>query len=65
MNEPVVDPNTLNLDPGRDPDPGLYYQFWKKKFKTIWEKNNFLFYKCIFCKNYKSKMSPKEISFKV
>ena len=29
-----------NLEP--DPDPGLYNQFWKKKFKIILEKNNFL-----------------------
>ena len=50
----VVDPNTLNLDPDPgfwpnldpDPDPGpdpaYYYQFLKKKFKIILEKNNFL-----------------------
>ena len=50
----VVDPNTLNFnpDPGfwpnLHPDPGLYNQFWKKKFKIILEKNNFLWIKYIF-----------------
>ena len=35
----VMDTNTLNLDldpgfwPNLDPDPGLCYQFWKKKLK--------------------------------
>ena len=29
-------------DPGPDPDPVLCYQFWKKFFKTILEKNNFI-----------------------
>ena len=64
----VVDPNTFNLDPDPgfwpnldpDPDPGLYNQFWKKKFKIILEKNNFLWNKYIFL-NYKNKLSPKEI----
>ena len=42
-------PNTLNLDPdpecwpNLDPDPGLFDKFWKKKFKIILEKGNFLF----------------------
>ena len=59
----VVDPNTWyldpdpgfwpNLDPG--PDPGLYNQFWKKKFKIILEKKNFLWNKYIFL-NYKNKL---------
>ena len=37
----VVDPNTLNLDldpgflPNLDPDPGLYNNFLKEKFKII------------------------------
>ena len=31
-----------------DPDPGLYNQFWKKKFEIILEKNNFLWNKYIF-----------------
>ena len=50
----VVDPNTLNWDPdpefwsNLDPDPWLYNQFWKKKIKTILEKNNFLWNKYIF-----------------
>ena len=71
-----MDPNTLNLDPdpgfwpnldqdpdpdpGPDLDPGLYNQFWKKKFKIILEKNDFLWNKYIFL-NYKNKLSPKEI----
>ena len=44
----VVDPNTLNLDPdpgfwpNLDTDPGLYYQFWKKKLNIILEKIFFL-----------------------
>ena len=40
----LVDPNILNLDP----DPGLYYQFWKKKLNQ-----------CIF-KNFNNKMTPKK-----
>ena len=54
----VVDPKTLNLDPDpgvwpnldpdSDPDPGLYSQFWNKKFQIIIEKNNFLWNKYIF-----------------
>ena len=35
-----MDPNTLNLYP--DPDPGLLYQFGKKKFKIVLEKKVFL-----------------------
>ena len=51
-------PNTLNLDP----DPGLCYQFWKKKkLKIILEKNNFLKKRYIFFKSYNNKMSPKEM----
>ena len=39
-----VDPNILNLDP----DPGLYYHFWKKKLNQ-----------CIF-KNFNNKMTPRK-----
>ena len=44
----IQNSNTLNLDldpgywPNLDPDPGLYYQFRKKKLQIILEKNNFL-----------------------
>ena len=34
--------NYRNPDPGPIPDPGLNYQFWKKKLKIILDKNNFL-----------------------
>ena len=55
------DPNTLKLDPdpgfwpNLDPvlDPGLYNQLWKKKFKIILEKNNFLLNKYILL-NFKN-----------
>ena len=65
-----MDPNTLNLDPDPRlwpnldpyPDPGLYNQFWGKKFKIILDKKNFLKnLKHIFFDNYKNKMSPKGI----
>ena len=55
----VVEPNTLNLDP--DPgfwhnlDPGLCFQFRKKKLKIILKKDNFL---------YKSKFFKKQMSQK-
>ena len=72
----VVDPNTLNLDPDTgfwfnldpDPDPSpdpdlrllVYYTFWKKKLKLILEKK-LIIKKEYFLKNYKKKMSHKEM----
>ena len=48
----VVNLNTLNLDPGfwpnLDPEPGLYNQFWKKKYKKILEQN--FFFKKVYLK---------------
>ena len=35
-------PKTLNLDPDPGLDPGLCYQFLKKKYEIIFETNNFL-----------------------
>ena len=63
----VVNPNTLNLDPdpgflpNLDPDPGLYNQFWKKTFKIILERIFFCYETSIFFLNYKNKLSPKEM----
>ena len=45
-----VDPNTLNLDPGPDPDPVLCYQFKIKNKKLFYIKTIF-FTKIIFFKN--------------
>ena len=57
----VVDPNTLNWDPDHnlDPDPGLCYQFLKKKIDHILEKNNFLFKNNFF--NYKEIMALEDV----
>ena len=55
-----MDPNTLNLYP--DPDPGLLYQFGKKKFKIVLEKKVFL-KKGYFYFIYKNKMSLNESMF--
>ena len=53
-----MDPN-LRFWPNLDPDPGLCYQLLKKKFKINFEKNKKV--PVLFIKNYKNKMSPKEI----
>ena len=61
----VVYPKILNLDPDQgfwvNLDPGLCYQFGKKKLKIILEKKNFLTKKDFLNYSYKKQMSSKEI----
>ena len=51
-----VDPNTLNLDP----DPGVYYQLKKKKFKISLAKNYYL-KTSLFFKTRRSNCHPMKL----